>query len=133
MSACSVCWRGTRGPAAAGEQPEAVVEPRGDLVRRHRRHPRRGELDRERDPVEAAADLSDGVDVRLAEGERRIGGGGPCDEQPDRLGRGGILQAGSAARERTVGPTGRRAGQGPDVDHGLPGDRKCLSARGQDA
>ena len=48
-----------RGAAAAGEQPEAVVEPRGELVERQRAQPRGGELDRQRQPVEPAADLDD--------------------------------------------------------------------------
>ena len=42
----------------AGEEPEPLVEVRGDIRRAHRRGPRRGELDRQRDPVHPPADLA---------------------------------------------------------------------------
>ena len=48
---------GQRGPAAAGEQPEPVVEPGGHLGHRQRAHPGRGQLDGQRHAVEPAADL----------------------------------------------------------------------------
>ena len=53
-----------RGAAAAGEQPEAVVEPPGELLERQRAQPRGGQLDGQRQAVEPAADLDDGGDVR---------------------------------------------------------------------
>ena len=46
-----------RRPAAAGQQPEAVVQPGGDLLDRQRRHPRRRQLERQRDAVQPPADL----------------------------------------------------------------------------
>ena len=46
-----------RGAAAAGEQPEAVVQALGELADRQRAQPRRGQLEREREAVQAAADL----------------------------------------------------------------------------
>ena len=52
-----------RGPAAAGEQPEPVVEPGGDSVDRQRPQPGGGQLDRQRHAVEPAADLHDRRDV----------------------------------------------------------------------
>ncbi len=48
-----------RGPATARQQSELIVETRRDLGRRHRLDPGRRELDGERDPVEARADLFD--------------------------------------------------------------------------
>ena len=76
-----------RGPAAAGEEPEAVVQPLGDVSARQHVDPRRGELDRERDAVEPAADLG-----RPARRSRRravnagLRRGRPIDEQADGLG-----------------------------------------------
>ena len=46
-----------RGPAAAGQQPEPVVEARGELGGRQRAQPGAGQLDGQRQAVEAAADL----------------------------------------------------------------------------
>ncbi len=76
-----------RGPAATGQEPEPVTEPEGDVLGRHRRHPGRGQLDRERDAVEPATDLRDRRDVRGVEHERWIGAGRALGEQPDGLGR----------------------------------------------
>ena len=45
-----------RRPASAGQEAEAVVEACCDLLDRERPDPSRGELDRQRDPVQAAAD-----------------------------------------------------------------------------
>ena len=50
---------GQRGPAAAGEQREPVVEALGQLGRGQRAQPRRRELDRQRHAVEGPADLGD--------------------------------------------------------------------------
>ena len=46
-----------RVAGAAGEQVEALREPLDDLLWCQRFHPRRGQLEREREPVEAARDL----------------------------------------------------------------------------
>jgi hypothetical protein len=53
---------------ARGEELEAVPEPLEDLPRRQHLHTRRGELERQRQPVETARDVAD-VLVRL---ERRL-------------------------------------------------------------
>ena len=45
--------------AAAGEQAKAIIQPRGNLGHRQHRHARRRQLDRQRDAVEAPADLRD--------------------------------------------------------------------------
>ena len=50
---------GERGAGAAGEQPEAVVEPGRELADRDGPDPPGRQLDREREPVEPGADLAD--------------------------------------------------------------------------
>ena len=60
---------GQRRAAAAGQQPEAVVQPRRDLLHRQRLHPRRRQLDRQRDAVQPLADLRHGRRVLLRECE----------------------------------------------------------------
>ncbi len=112
---------GQRGAAAAGEQPEPVVQPVGDLLDRHRPHPGRGQLDGQRQPVQPAADLHHGTDGYLVDGEPRPHGRGPVGEQPDRR----VLQ----------GPLRRRASrrQAERRDRGqcLAGDAERLPAGGQ--
>jgi hypothetical protein len=68
-------------PPAAHEHLETAVEPGGQLGGCHRCNPRRGELDRERDPVEAPAHLSHRRGVPRAELERRVCLARPLDEQ----------------------------------------------------
>ena len=50
-------------PGRLREQVEQVVEVPRDVLQVESDHPRRGELDREREPVDAAADLPDELDV----------------------------------------------------------------------
>ena len=59
-------WPSGSGGAAPRVRParSAVVEPVGQRVQRQRRGPRGGQLHRERQPVEAAADLGDDGRVR---------------------------------------------------------------------
>ena len=68
---------------AAGEEPEAVVELGGDALGGQLPAAGGGQLDGERDAVEAVADLGDGGGVGVADGERRSGPAGPLDEQGD--------------------------------------------------
>lgn len=58
-------------PAAARQQAEPVVQPLEDLLRRERPHPPGGELQGERNPVEAPAQLPYGLPGRP--GEREAG------------------------------------------------------------
>jgi hypothetical protein len=51
--------------ASAAQQPESIMEPLGQVGRGHEAHPRRGQLDRKRDSVEAFADLGDHGQVAL--------------------------------------------------------------------
>ena len=58
-----------RGAAAAGQQPEAVVQPRGDLLRRKHLDARGRQLDRQRDAVQPVADLRDGGRIGVRQRE----------------------------------------------------------------
>ena len=74
-------------PAAGGlQQTETFIEARRDLCEVDRPGPCRCELDRERDPIEAPADLDDRTRVLLAELESRIGRAGSLDEERHRRG-----------------------------------------------
>jgi hypothetical protein len=64
-----------RCPAAARQQPQPVVQPRRHLLGRQRRHPRRRQLDRQRDAVQPPADLRHRRRVLGGEGEVRPGRG----------------------------------------------------------
>ena len=60
----SVCWRSGRSRGAGGEHVERVVEPLEQRLRRQEPQPRGGELERERQPVQAPADRRDRAFVR---------------------------------------------------------------------
>src|SRR5260221_5714757 len=51
------------GATAARQQAKAIVQPRHDLVRRKDLDPRRCQLKRQRNPIQAPADLRDGASV----------------------------------------------------------------------
>ena len=113
-----------RGATAAGEQPEAVVQPRGHLLGRHGPHPGGGQLDGQGQAVEPPADRDDGADGLVVDGERRLDGGGPVDEQPDRGVRHGLLGGAADRRQR------RAAGDGQSVSPVMPsGSRLVASSR----
>jgi hypothetical protein len=61
---------GHRGPAPTGQQPEPVVQPRGDLLHRQRPDPGRRKLERQREPVELTTNLRDCGRVLLGHAER---------------------------------------------------------------
>src|SRR6266571_209394 len=67
-------------PPTAGEEPKAIPESRCDLFWRHCRDARGSELERERDAIEAAADLRDRRDVLVGELKRRLDRGGALGE-----------------------------------------------------
>ena len=110
---------GQRGAAAAGQQPEAVGQPRGDVVQRHRAQPGRGQLDGQRQPVEPAHDLD-----HRADGRRR------------RSSKSGRTAAARSANSRTAGYSkrlGRRspsAPAGPAAARRAAPRRRCRAARG---
>ena len=61
-----------RVPRAATQQGEPVVQPAGDLGDRHDPHARGRQLDRQRQPVQAAAQLSHGARGRSASGRAAL-------------------------------------------------------------
>ena len=64
------------------EEPEPFVEVVEDLRGAEGAHPRRGQLDRERHPVEPARDLGDRHEITVVQLDPGVGGDGPFREQP---------------------------------------------------
>ena len=73
-----------RRAIAAGQQTEAIGQPRRDLLDRQRAHARGGQLERERNAVEALADAGDRRRVVVGDRERRLRRQRALDEQPRR-------------------------------------------------
>jgi hypothetical protein len=69
-------------PAARVEQPQPVGEACEDVAKVHRPQPGRGQLDRQRDTVDAATDFDHLPRVILSEHERGAVHARPLDEQP---------------------------------------------------
>ena len=69
---------------AAGEEVEPLLEPFEDRLRREQLHARGRELDREREPVEAAADPGDRRRVFVGELEAGLDRLRPVEEELDR-------------------------------------------------
>ena len=105
--------------AAGGplQHPEAITETIPDLARAHRRHPRCGQLDAERETVERLADV-DHRCGRLGVLQPEVGAcrAGPVDEQRD------------CVRRHTALERERRHGQ-----ERLSGDPQVLARCGEDA
>ena len=59
------------GAVTAAEHTKAVIQPRGDLFGRQCTDPRGGQLDRQRQPVEMAADVRHRLAVAGGEKKRR--------------------------------------------------------------
>jgi hypothetical protein len=83
-------------PAATGEQAELVVEARRDALDRQHLDPRGGQLDRQRDAVQAPADLDQRGGVVRLDPETRIDQPRALDEQPDA----GVADEGGDVRSR---------------------------------
>ena len=81
----SVRWRSGRSRAVEVSRPSCPSEPCQDLLGREELHPRRGQLDRERHPVEPGADAGDGRRVLVRHPEVRANRHGAGDEEPDSL------------------------------------------------
>jgi len=75
----------TRGPVGGtGQQHESVVEMVSDLLDAQRRHSRRRQLQRQRNPVKAEADRTQRGDVGGRDHQTGPGGAGPVREQGHR-------------------------------------------------
>jgi hypothetical protein len=118
------------GPAARAQQPEAIPEPVDYMVHGQRPQAHGGQLDGQRNALEAAAELRDGVRVASVDLEARLNGRRPLQEQLHRV----VLQQG-LLRRRSV--AGRHAQRRHRQDHlaldaeRLPaGDQHLEAARG---
>src|SRR5690606_39676276 len=92
------------GAVAPGEEGEAVVEARGEVVEGHGPQACGGEFDGEGQAVERGADPGDRVGVRGGEREGGVGLAGPFGEEPDgrvRL-RSGVAVFGAGERAERV-------------------------------
>ena len=110
-----------RGALPAGQQPEPLIETPRDLGRSQHRDARRGELDRQRDPVEPSAHLRDRVGVRRVEREARLHRPGPLHEQHHRV----------ALRDRLEPRRVGRHVERRHPQHPLAGDVEALPTRRQ--
>src|SRR6202171_2233801 len=95
------------GPVTRRKKPKALLEPAENLIERHHRNPGGGQLDGQRDPVDALTDADDRIDILVANAKLRLVRHSAISKQADRLvasqwprPSGGLLQA---AR---TGPTG---------------------------
>mgnify|MGYP007135457263 CR=1 FL=1 len=113
------------GAARVGQEAKAIVEPIGDLIDRQGLEPRGGELDRQRDAVETAADPRQSRGVLRRHRKRGINRGRALRKQPHRLAR----HQGRPGRHDGR----RRHREGGDVKRLLLRHGQRLAARCQDA
>ena len=99
---------------AAGEEGQATVQARQERRQGEELGARRGELDRQRQAVEAAADGGEGRHVGICRGEARVGGLRPFEEEG---GSGELRQVGEGSRLLRL-----RQGQGRDEEFVLAPD-----------
>ncbi len=100
----------------AGEQPQALVETGRQLGQRQRPQPHRGQLDRQRQPVEPLAEPDDVRQVPRGKGEPGDRGRGALDKQLDRGAR--------------VDPAGRLVRAQRVIRIGRPGNRERVERAG---
>ena len=113
---------GSRRPASADEQPEAVGQSLDELVEAERAEPDSGQLDRERHPVEPPRQLEDGRPVLVRDDERGARLACPFDQQGD-----GLRFRNPIRRDIRIG---RRDRQRPHPDDRLAAESEGLPARG---
>ncbi len=92
---------------AAAEHRQPALEPPEERLRREQVEAGRRQLDRQREAVEAPADLRHGGGVVVGEVEGRVDGARPGDEQLDRL---EPAELGGARRDRAWPEAGPSAG-----------------------
>ncbi len=97
----SVCWRVGDVPASAAEYAETIVEPLRDRGRTERSQTTGGELDRERQTVEAKARCAQ-RQAALSSSSANPGAAAarPFDEEPDGLVAEQLARARSSARDQ---------------------------------
>jgi hypothetical protein len=74
-----------RAATAGREHREAALQPPGQLGRGHRAHPRRRQLDRQRDPIQPSGHRGDRCGVLPGHLETGLDRGRALGEQPHRL------------------------------------------------
>ena len=71
--------------SSACKQPEPVTQPVTHILCGHRHHPRRGQLDRQHNPIQALADLDHRAELSVAlNGKPGVRGPGTFNEQLNR-------------------------------------------------
>ena len=113
---------GQRGPAAAGQQAEPVVEPAGELIDGHGAQPGRGQLDRQRQPVQCPADARHRRERAGVDREILAHRAGPVAQQLNGWRGLDLARAGVPVRQ----------GQRLDLPQRFAGDAERLPARRQD-
>ena len=127
---------------AVHQHRQPAGQPGQQVTGRQQPQPGRGQLDGQRDPVQPAADLGDGLDRRLVRRELNAGRLRPVKEQLHRgrfIGGAGIpgsrqrqrgdrvLPAGPDPQRRPAGDQRDRARAGfQQPDHGIPGGQHVL-------
>ena len=109
------------GPRPAGQQREPLIEPGLQLARRHDPQPGRGQLDRQRDPIQPPADPPGHRGGLLVPGQRHPLRGGPVRQQPHRL----------AGQDRPGVSAVARSAHGRHPVDALSADAERLAAGGQ--
>ncbi len=110
-----------RAPVAAGQQPEPVVQPQQHLLHRQGPQPSGSELQRQRNPVEAVAELPHGLPLGLRRLPARPHPPRPLREQLHRV---SVPHRGQ--REHPLPGHPQRAA--PGREHLEPGARRSSSA-----
>ena len=90
--------------APAGEEPEPVVEEARDLAGTHAGDPRRRELHRQGDAIQAATDLHDGIAFDASRRKLRWVAPAAIPEEPHRLARRDRLEARHSTRHAVIAP-----------------------------
>jgi hypothetical protein len=113
---------GRRRPVSAPEQHQPVIQPIQQLINAQRFHPGRGQLDRQRHPIQPLHELRHHRPGLPGQGEMWINAAGPLGEQRYCLG---------LANAREI--IGIQRDQGRQSISCLPGRPNRLAAGGQDA
>ncbi len=120
IEASNVCWRGIAVRAPPDSSRNAWSSPRAKRVEWHRAHSRRGQLHRQRDPVEPGAHRGDQRRALVVDDEVRSRPVRPIEEQPRRL-----VRVRPLHRRRLVA---RRDAQRRHPPHELTVDAERLAA-----
>ena len=110
---------------AAREQLEAALQPGEQRLRREQLRPRGRQLDRQRQTVEADADLRDRRRVRRGDGEVGLHGPSALDEERDGLELGEVSRVGHGERRHLELPLAREPERRAARGQQLQARRSC--------